>query len=629
MKIYKVIPITRGVSKEILTYFGPDSIPAGALVSVPLRRKSSLALVIESEGVVAARTKIRKSDFSLKKIGGVKTENFLSQTFMFAAQETSEWFATPLGATLNALLPKIIRDNAAKIRTGQFSPRSNSHEKLLIQADDEERFANYRSLIREEFARRSSVFFCAPTIEDIRRTRDLLTKGIEKYTAVFHSELGRREFRESISLLENEDHPLLIIATASFLCLCRSDVRVIVLDRENSRNFRTQSRPFIDLRRFVEKFARLSGARFIAGDIMLSAETIWRKDKEEFVEFSPLKFRPLSPARGMIIDMKTERGKFSSDFRVISPELETLIGETRETNSHLFIFSARKGLSPTTVCGDCGKVVLCNRCSSPVVLYSGKGDKENFFQCNRCGERRGAAERCVNCKSWKLTTLGIGIELVEQELKKLFPKIPTFSMDKERVSTPKKAVELISRFEETPGSVLIGTEMALNFLSSKLGACAVASIDSLLSVPDFRINERVLYLLVKMRSLSQKKFLIQTRNADAKIFDFVLRGNLIDFYREEIEERKKFLYPPFSVFIKVTAEGRKLAVEKEMEKLQKIFAEYEPRIFESLLPSPKGNFSKNMLLRVAPDDWPNHGLSDKIKALPPYFNVKVDPESLL
>jgi primosomal protein N' len=629
MKIYNVIPITKGISREVLSYFGPDNVTLGSLVSVPLRKRQALALVIGAQDAERAKTEIRRSDFSLKKIGSVKTESFLSESFRKTVTEISDWYAAPLGQVLSVLLPKIVLEHISKIKITGHSKKAKKQEKMLIQADDDERFAHYRSLIREEFARRSSVFFCVSTLEDLRKTKELLTKGIEQYTLGLSSDMGKKEFRKSIKILEEEKHPLLIIATIPFLSICRKDAGTIIVERENSRSYKTLSRPFIDLKLVAEKYAEISGIRFIAGDIMLSTETIWRKEEDQFVELAPLKFRSLSPAEGVLVDMKTEKGKFESEFRVLSEELETLISETKENNGHLFIFSARKGLSPTTVCGDCGQVVICNQCAAPVVLYSGKGKGENFFQCNRCGERRGAAERCVNCGSWKLTTLGIGLELVESEIKKKFPKSAIFSIDKSKTTTAKKASDVVSGFRDSPGSILLGTEMALPYLGEELYACAVASIDSLLSVPDFRINERVLYILLKLRMLSQKKFMIQTRNAEAKIFEYVLKGNLIDFYREEIEDRRKFFYPPFSVFIKATLEGKRTPVEKEMAEAEEMFAEWEPNLFESLLPSPKGNFVKNMLIRFNPKKWPDEKLSSRLKTLPPYWSVKVDPESLL
>lgn len=60
--------------------------------------------------------------------------------------------------------------------------------------------------------------------------------------------------------------------------------------------------------------------------------------------------------------------------------------------------------------------------------------------------------------------LGIGVETVEQKIKELFPDLNCIILDSQHAKTSKQAREIISKFYEKPGSVLIGTEMALHYL---------------------------------------------------------------------------------------------------------------------------------------------------------------------
>jgi primosomal protein N' (replication factor Y) len=627
MKLYRVIPIAKGISKETLSYFGSDTIPLGALVTIPLRKKNAHALVIESRDVDEAKADIKTSAYSLKKIGAVKNPAFLSSLFLEAAAVTAEEYGTTTGSILQSLVPKIVLEHGSAITQGERKKEILKKEILVIQETDEERFAHYKSFIRGEFARGSSVFFCLPTAEDIRRTKALLEKGIEQYTCILHAGLSKKEFLEALNVVNTKNHPVLVIGTPAFLSVLPKNLGSIVLDRENSRSYRTQGRPYFDLRVFVKILAKKLGIKLLLGDLLLSVETLWRQKNDEYAEFFPLKFRMLSSAESLILDMKLKRGTFEKEFRVISRELEALIDKTKEENENLFIFCARKGLSPLTVCGDCGQAVTCKRCSAPVTLYSRK--EENKFVCNKCGEERGAAERCSNCESWKLETLGIGVELVEKEILQRFPETKIFRLDKESVSTEKRALDMIAKFESTPGAILIGTEMALLYLSKPLENVAVASIDALFSLPDFRIREKIMYLLLSMRARAEKVFLIQTRNGEEKLFDYALKGNLIDFYREEIDERETFKYPPFSVFVKMTVEGKRAHVEKEMEGLLEYFKEWHPAPFESRHLSLRGNHVLHVLFRFNPDEWPLAEFLAKVRTLPPHIVVRIDPESLL
>ncbi|OHB00577.1 MAG: hypothetical protein A3E93_03125 [Candidatus Zambryskibacteria bacterium RIFCSPHIGHO2_12_FULL_43_12b] len=634
MKLYSVIPLAKTLNKETLSYFGSDAIPLGALVSVPLRKKIGKGIVVDKHDITESKSQIRSSPYALRKIIKVESKHFLSQEFIEAAYETARFYATTTGSILEHLVPELILENTQKFEPAQRGTHGNlTPERLVVQADDEERFAHYRSFIRGQFARKHSVFFLLPTVEDIRKTKTILEKGIENYTFALHSKLNKKEFKKILDTIHSHSHPLLIIGTAPFLSVERFDLGSIILDKENSRGYKTQARPYFDMRRFALKLAATKGVPILLGDIVLSVETLWHTKNDEYNEFSPLKMRLLSSAKNLLVDMKNPPEDVLSEkkrkFRVLSPELEALIDRNKAENENLFIFSARKGLSPSTVCGDCGQIVTCKSCSAPVVLYSGKGEKENFFLCNKCGDERSAAERCKNCSSWKLDTLGIGIERVEEEIKKRFPNVVVFRIDKDAVKSEKKAQDTISRFENSPGSVLLGTELGLFYLKKPVESVAVASIDSLFSIPDFRINEKIFYNLISMRDLARQVFLIQTRNADSPLFDFALKGNIIDYYKREIEDRKNFSYPPFSFFIKISTEGKRAQTEASSAQIGEFLKEFSPNVYDGLTLSRKGNFVSNVLIRKDPEDWPDEALLSRLRLLPPSVHVRVDPESLL
>lgn len=629
MKVYEVIPISRGISKTTLSYFGPDSVSVGDLVSIPLRKKASNAIVIEKKDLTEMKSQIRSSTFPLKKMGVVKTKNFLPEEYLESAYLLSEYFASTPGGMLNSVIPKQVLESSGKISSNKEKGIEGNGEKFIIQGDEEERFANYKSFIREEFAKKRSVFFCLPAIEDVEKAEKILEKGIEQYTAVFHSGVTKKEFLKRYEIAKDTTHPILIIATVPYLSILRKDTGSIILDRENSRGYRTVSRPFFDLKKLAETFAKRRKIKYIVGDSFLSIEALWKKENDEFLELSPVKFRSLTSAQCVLIDMKENKDSEEKHFRVISPELEELIDFNKNKNQNLFILSSRKGLSPITVCGDCGKVVSCTTCGATLVLHSASKEKENFFLCHKCGEKRSSLEKCVNCGSWKLTALGIGIEKVENKIRKVFPDITIYRLDKETAKTRKKASEIVSKFHSSPGSILLGTEMALFYIESKLENVAIASLDSMFSVPDFRINERVFYLIEKSRSLAQNVFLVQTRHAENSIFEKAIGGNLTDFYREEIGDREKFNYPPFKIFVKISLAGKKDAVEKEVSALEKMFEGEDLSVFTGMAQGGEKIFSIHILMRFNLKDWPKKDVVEKLLSLPLQYKIQVDPDSLL
>lgn len=629
MKLLEVIPISKGISKESLTYFAANDMPVGSIIRVPLRKKTVPAIVLSSQEAIDEKTAIKDSPYAIKKIKEVKSFELIQAKFIEASQETASYLAASSGAVINSLIPKIIILNAEKLKMeSRKVANARAHEKFILQADDEERYANYRSLIREEFAKGFSIFFCLPTIQDIKKTFEILSRGIEQYAFILHGGLSKKEIMENWSKIVNEAHPVLIIATGSFLSVPRSDIGTIVIDKENSGSYKSQVRPYVDIRKFSEILSEKMKIKLIFGDLILRTETIWRYEQGEFIEFASLKFRSLSTAKQEIIDMKNLKdNERKASFKIISERLKNLIKETQENNENVFLFVARRGLSPTTLCGDCGTMVLCSLCNAPTILH--RSPKENFFLCHRCGERRSAVEKCSKCNSWNLTALGIGIEKVQEELQEKLPDIKIFRIDSDSAPSHKIACQIIKKFYDSPGSILLGTEMSLLYVNEKIANGAIVSIDSFFSLPDFRINEKVLGILLRIRSFVSKNFLIQTRDASQRVLEYATKGNIAEFYREEISNRKELGYPPFSTLIKITVSGDKKKVAEEMDKLEKYLLPYELIIFPAFTPYAKGKYSMHALIKIPRNNWIDDSLLNKLRSLPPYFNVNVDPESLL
>ena len=171
--------------------------------------------------------------------------------------------------------------------------------------------------------------------------------------------------------------------------------------------------------------------------------------------------------------------------------------------------------------------------------------------------------------------------------------------------------------------------MALVYLTTKVDHIAIASLDSLLALPDFRIQEKIMHVLIRLRNSASRSILVQTRRAEEKIFDYALKGNLSDFYRTTLDERKKFLYPPFTTLIKITIEGKKDVIAQRMAEVQKLLSPHEIDVFPAFTATARGNSVIHGLLRLRRGEWPHLELAARLKGLSQDIKVKVDPESLL
>ncbi len=632
MHIITVAPIRRGIPIDELSYFTTEDVPPGALVTVPLRGRLTPALVMRSVPASDMKGDIKHARFAIKKLDSVHAKNFFRKEFIEACERTGKYFAATTGAVIHSAFPSALLLSKKASASPPPTPRpKRKGECKIFQADDNERFATYKSHIREVFARGASCYFVLPSIQDIEHTYLELEKGIQEYTFVLHGGLSKKELENRWEKIVTMKHPVLIIGTPLFLSVPRYDIESIIVDRESAGAYTLQARPYLDLRFFIEEFARAIGADLLFGDVFLRTETLYRKEHGEIEAFMRPKYRLPSPAVQHIVDMRTlGEQPATGRIAIASPTLVDLIEEVRRKGTHCFIMGVRRGFAPMTVCGDCGTVVTCTRCSAPAVLHKKHGQEElNVFLCHRCGLEQSTEYTCPHCGGWRLTPLGIGVTQAEESIRGRFPDATIFRMDKDVVKKHTEAQKIMREFYHTPGSILIGTEMAIPYLTEPVSTVAILSVNSLLTIPDFRMSERVFRLLLQLRERAREHFVVQTRDTSVPLFALAASGNIGEFLRTELEIRHQLGYPPFSTLIKFTYEGRKSDGENAMKEIEKIFGSYHPVTFPSFIARVKGNYRMNALLKIPRGSWPNEEILGLIQALPAEIEVRVNPESVI
>lgn len=695
MFLLTVAPIARGIPVAELSYISKEAPRIGAVILVPLRKKEVPAVVLSVSPVRDAKAAIKGADFALRKIDSPKIVEEFSPAFVTAARTVADWSVATLGATIQAIFPTTLLSTEKDAHEHTVIDEIKSEEAdttaylpSILQAEETERMATYKSHIREVFARGGSVFFVLPTVQDIERTDAAIGKGIGSYTHVLHSNLTKKQLRDRLREIREAEHPVLIIATPQFLAIPCKNLQSIILERESAGAYTMTHRPYIDLRRFVEAYARERRIALILGDLFLRVETLSRFERGELDAFVRPKARYSSTAHTHLVDMR-ESGEQPASGRVafFSKQLVSLITETRKRGASTFILCVRRGVAPMTVCGDCGTVVECAHCKAPLVLHrkatpavqesgeqtdtssyntqaqpapqmdpdeaalldedsalgvtlpgtsfptkpvsSQRTAQQNLFICHRCGDKSDPMHQCANCGSWKLTTLGLGIGQAEDILRTRFPDAPIFRIDTDSLKTHKEARERAQAFLSTPGAIMLGTEMALPYISDCVGLIGVLSVNSLLTIPDFKMGEHVFRLLLVLREKARDHFLIQTREA-SPILPYALKGNTGEFLQEEFALRKELHFPPYSIFIKVTFQGNRYAGQEFLGALHLKLSDLGiPTVNYPQYMTKKGNDVLVSSLIVLPrTSWPHEELANYLMSLPPNVSVRVDPKSI-
>lgn len=663
MYIVTVIPLKRALGIEYLSYFSPTNIPLGSIVTIPLRSKQADALVVSIQNAIDLKSDIKTREYQLKKIIAVKGPSPFTQAFFTACEKMKKYTKGNLGSILKVFLPNVFLENFNELKSISPNLTINTddsidgkieilkdnikHEKLIFQTLDKDRIACYRTLIREAFAKKESIYICVPTHYDIFKFKEELIKGIEQYVFSFHSNLTKKMLIATYNNAIAEPHPILIIGTGMFLSVPRPDIKTIILEHESSEAYKQLNRPYVDIRSFIEIFCSIENIKLIFGDTFLRPETLYRHENKELGEFAPPIFRLPQVDRQIIVDMTKEeenKKEKNKEWSVLSKTTKDMIEYAIENKESILLFSIRKGLAPMTVCNDCKNVLLCPDCSTPIVLYGTKQRTatkiitNRIFMCNKCGRKEDTEVRCPKCLSWNLTPVGIGTDKVYEEVKKLFPQANIFQIDKETTKTDKEAMETMISFNKNEGSILIGTELVFSYLNKNIVHSAIISLDGLLSIPSFNITQKILHIIEKLNYTTTRNSIIQTRLPENHILKHILSGNVLPLYREDLKERKEFGYPPFKRLIKITFTGTATETEKARALIEELLGNYDPQIFSAFVGKIKGQYITNTVIKVEPDLWPllindkisiNENISHKLSLLPPSFSVNIDPEDLL
>ncbi len=169
--------------------------------------------------------------------------------------------------------------------------------------------------------------------------------------------------------------------------------------------------------------------------------------------------------------------------------------------------------------------------------------------------------------------------------------------------------KIISAFEEHETDILIGTQMLTKGLDfRKVSLVGIMNADNLLNFPDFRAHERSFQLMLQVagrsgRTQKRGKVLIQTYNPYHRIIQQVSTGDYEGMYKEQLQDRYDYQYPPYFRLIRLTLKSRDFSKTNES-------AEWLSRalenVFERYILGPefppvariRNEYYKNILIKI-------------------------------
>lgn len=628
MFVIEVIPLKRGIGIESLSYYSASSYPPGTLISIPVRNQQITAVVIDTKPVSAAKTALKTATFSLRKLSAQQDTRSLPQSLMDTAAKTSTTVGASIGAILFSMLPPDIREGERKYPGTTQQKNTEDTTPRILTDTTPNRYIAYRSHIRQTFAHRGSVIFVVPTSAAVEQARQKLEIGIENRVITFCSTHTKKQLNASYEAFEDLRQAKLIIVTPSYAFLDRHDITTIIVESSGDQNYVLRTRPYLDVRETLKIHAVQTGRSILLADVVPKTEDEVKRRDDVYATHDEHAMRLELP--GTITLAHHKKREDGDSFSICTSELKDTLARTLAGRAHIFLHAARRGLAPAVTCYDCGHIFRCPDSGAPYsLLRTFKGEiEERWFLSSTSGKRIRAADVCPQCGGWRLREQGIGIQQVYDEILKLYPKLEIYVFDHTTATTHNKAKKLIEQFYTSKKAILIGTNMALPYLSRAVDVTAVMSYEAMRAVPTWKADETIFSLLLELRELTLKDVIIQLRTEPDELLALAARGLVDQFYEGEIAIRKALLYPPYSVFILLSWTGTKEQVQAIEVIAHKNLEKYAPSYYSA----PHSTVVKTLrygLLRIPTAKWPHGELIASLRALPPFIKIEINPDRIV
>lgn len=400
-------------------------------------------------------------------------------------------------------------------------------------------------------------------VSDISLTPEALARIERRFpnrVGVLHSEMAEGTRARTWRAIHDGQVDI-VVGTRSALYAPAHRLGLIVIDEEHEPSYKQEAAPRYHAREVAVQLARFTRAPLVLSSATPDVCSYYRAEQGQYRLLS-LPERVAGVQRGRtvraelppveIVDMRREIR--AGHVGLLSRSLEERIGETLEAGLQVMLFLNRRGTATSLTCRVCGQAVECRRCSVPF----GYHQSNEQLICHRCGRKAAVPKACPRCGAEDLRALGAGVQRVEAETRKKFPRARVVRWDRDATATRGAHEELWRSFSAHESDILVGTQMigkGLDFPDVTLVGIVLA--ESQLFFPDIRAAERTFEVLTQVAGRAGRRadrggrVVLQTYVPDHYAIRAAARHDYLDLYRRELAFRRQQAYPPFRPLIRL------------------------------------------------------------------------------
>lgn len=417
----------------------------------------------------------------------------------------------------------------------------------------------YIHLIKEQLKKNKQVLYLVPEIALTTQLTLRLQAVFGDKLGVYHSMINDNERAEIWTKMSSDNPFSIVIGVRSSIFLPYQHLGLVIVDEEHEVGYKQmEPAPRYHARDTSIVMAHNYGAKVLLGSATPSIETYYNANigKYGLVTISHRYDDIEMPTIELENTKELKRKRIMKS--LLTPLMIDNITEALNNKEQVILFRNRRGFSPFLECKNCGWTPKCKNCDVSLTYHK----FQNILKCHYCNSTYKVIDECPVCVEKSVEQFGMGTEMLEEEVSRIFPDATTARMDTDTTRGKDSYERIIESFEKKETDILVGTQMLSKGLDfENVSIVGIIAADGLLNHPDFRSHERGFQLMMQSagragRKKRQGRVIVQAADPEVSLFKYLQSNDYISFYNKELAERKLFNYPPYTRLISIVLRHR-------------------------------------------------------------------------
>lgn len=425
----------------------------------------------------------------------------------------------------------------------------------------------YMHLIADALRQGKQTLYLVPEIALTTQLTQRLRRVFGDRLLIYHSKFSDNERVDIYKRLLQSNEPLVVVGVRSSVFLPFGNLGLVVVDEEHDTSYKQQDpAPRYNGRNVAIVLAQMHGAKTLLGSATPAIESYHNATTGRYgLVTLKTRYEGIELPVVHVVDTGKARRKHEMN-GLFSDELVARCREALGRGEQVILFQNRRGYAPMVRCKECGWVPKCDNCDVSLTLHK----RVNALTCHYCGHTVTVPVTCPQCGLPGIEVVGYGTERIEDDIDAVFPGEKISRMDLDTTRSKAAYDKIIDDFSARKTRILVGTQMVTKGLDfDGVSIVGILNADTMINFPDFRSHERAFNMMEQVagragRAHKRGTVIIQTSDPSHDVIAHVMNHDYEAFYAQELADRERYNYPPFSKIINIYLRHKQDDVVGEM-----------------------------------------------------------------